>query len=916
MEHIIAFGGKNLGEIKSQRKLTWEDFRQNYLSEYEVVSNVTSKRFAKMPRERRARIKNTAGWFVGGAFGKNDSGKRWRSRTTLKARSLLALDIDHLAEFNGTVEDVIFELDLLNLTYTLYATASSTPDDIRLRLILPVDQPMRPEHYQPIGRWVASQINIDIFDHTGFEECRLMYFPVRLVDSPDLIHHSDGEFLCRNDILNTYNDWRDSSEWPSSEKEGGARQSNLKAEDPRLKQGVIGAFCRTFNIHDVIERWLSDQFTRHDDHTYMPVDGTGAPGARVYDEEMFLYNNHESGPTSQKNLNAFDLVRLCLFSNLDAKSDKNCPVTKLPSYRAMTDFALQQPEVQQTLQETEFSAFQEGSGDDGPSVSTYDAIAQDIAEIAPGTGSRQQTRTLITRIANARFTPTDERALLRHLQPKYPENMAMAVLEAELKDVRKSTTTQDSAGEVHDLELELIQEFEEEHYSDNTLKRIGKIFWTFDQGLWSMKDEEIVYGQFTETVIRLRRERPDDIRELSAMIGENKTSALAASLRRMMAHLVAQRDNQEDPLKLMRRYDLPIINCRNAELHFDIKGRYKIKKHSPDHFFTTRIDAMYDPEATCPIFDGFLEHIFENAEDPFGMMQFAEELGGYIIQMSRWLKMWVMCYGPTDTGKTTYSEVITSLLGSAAVEKKLSFLRPDIGKTGQYTGLIGKLLFLDDDMDKGVILPDGDIKRISEEKAIQTDVKFGDDIRFLCHAFPMVCTNHWPRTNDITDAFVQRTLVLPFRNPYKKKDDQAKAKMLRDERSGILNRFIDGLSRLRRRGRFDMPIDAQKAVGEWLQNANPIAGFLSQAVKRDDDKGVWLRTAELYESYSQWHFDEYGSTAKLIPKQEFYRRCDTQLGRRRYTGEGHHAYKGYRLVARSSTEFDEFDNDDDLKDLL
>ncbi|HEX7041416.1 MAG TPA: AAA family ATPase, partial [Trueperaceae bacterium] len=45
--------------------------------------------------------------------------------------------------------------------------------------------------------------------------------------------------------------------------------------------------------------------------------------------------------------NAFDLVRLHLFGSLDSEEDKARPVTERPSYHAMCQLALQQPEVQQ-----------------------------------------------------------------------------------------------------------------------------------------------------------------------------------------------------------------------------------------------------------------------------------------------------------------------------------------------------------------------------------------------------------------------------------------------------------------------------------------------------------------------------------------------------------------------------------------
>jgi hypothetical protein len=67
----------------------------------------------------------------------------------------------------------------------------------------------------------------------------------------------------------------------------------------------------------------------------------------------------------------------------------------------------------------------------------------------------------------------------------------------------------------------------------------------------------------------------------------------------------------------------------------------KRKKHNPDNFFTIRIDTEYDPDAECPEWDRFNEIIWSETTDPDDMQRHLEELGGYVIQMSRWLKTWV-----------------------------------------------------------------------------------------------------------------------------------------------------------------------------------------------------------------------------------------------------------------------------------
>ena len=81
-----------------------------------------------------------------------------------------------------------------------------------------------------------------------------MYWPSTSKDGEFVFLHQEGEFLDPDEVLGTYHDWRDSSEWPVSEREGEAvRREMKKAENPEEKKGVIGAFCRTYAIEDAIE---------------------------------------------------------------------------------------------------------------------------------------------------------------------------------------------------------------------------------------------------------------------------------------------------------------------------------------------------------------------------------------------------------------------------------------------------------------------------------------------------------------------------------------------------------------------------------------------------------------------------------------------------------------------------------------
>jgi predicted P-loop ATPase len=87
----------------------------------------------------------------------------------------------------------------------------------------------------------------------------------------------------------------------------------------------------------------------NDSNRYTYLNGSTAGGAVIYDNGRFLYSHHATDPCSGKLVNAFDLVRLHKFGDMDDSSAFNTPINRLPSYAAMCQFAIQDSAVSAAL---------------------------------------------------------------------------------------------------------------------------------------------------------------------------------------------------------------------------------------------------------------------------------------------------------------------------------------------------------------------------------------------------------------------------------------------------------------------------------------------------------------------------------------------------------------------------------------
>lgn len=326
---IIATGRSRSARSWKSQKMTWSALA-NKLAE-PTVTNETAAEYAKMSKADQGQKKDVGG-FVGGYIPKNGR----RVRGAVKERYLITLDADNPSE------DFLLDLDmeLGGMEYVLYSTHSHTADNPRYRVIIPVDRAMKPDEYQAVSRRLADNIGIESFDPSTHQAERLMYWPSHPKDVEYVYQRGEGNLVSVDQCLSTYRDWRDTSLWPTSEKESQIRLDAAKKQgNPLEKKGLLGAFCRCYSITEAIEKFLPGVYEPTQvEGRYTYTEGSSVGGLVIYDNDTFAYSNHATDPISGKLVNAFDLVRIHLFGAIDIGEDPATAVTKLPSYKAMIDF--------------------------------------------------------------------------------------------------------------------------------------------------------------------------------------------------------------------------------------------------------------------------------------------------------------------------------------------------------------------------------------------------------------------------------------------------------------------------------------------------------------------------------------------------------------------------------------------------
>ena len=335
----ISVANSRMDKKWKNRDISFEDLCEKVSVTQRTTETV--EEYRKLKKGKQDAIKDVGG-FVGGHL---KEGRR--KNGNVLCRSMLTLDMDYGEP--GVWE----EIDLFfGFRCCVYSTHKHTPEHPRLRLIVPLLREISEEEYPAVARMVAKDIGIDLFDDTTYEACRLMYWPSTSINGEFFYREKAGDLLDPDEYLSRYTDWRDASTWPVSSRQSEAiRRTITQQADPLTKPGVVGAFCRAYTIEEAIEAFLSDVYepsAMNGRFDYIPADS--AAGVVVYDGK-FAYSHHATDPVCGQLLNAFDLVRLHKFRDLDEKCPADTQPGKLPSFKAMSDLAVKDERVRAVFAE-------------------------------------------------------------------------------------------------------------------------------------------------------------------------------------------------------------------------------------------------------------------------------------------------------------------------------------------------------------------------------------------------------------------------------------------------------------------------------------------------------------------------------------------------------------------------------------
>lgn len=267
---------------------------------------------------------------------------------------------------------------------------------------------------------------------------------------------------------------------------------------------------------------------------------------------------------------------------------------------------------------------------------------------------------------------------------------------------------------------------------------------------------------------------------------------------------------------------------------------------SPEYIIMNKINYDYIPDAYNEVTDRTLNKLACNDQEIRSLL---EEVIGYTFYRRNELRKSFILIGDKSNGKSTYLDMIKTLLGdnnTAALDlKELS----DRFKTAE---LFGKLANIGDDIGDEFIPNPAVFKKLVSGDRLNAERKGQDPFDFNNYSKLLFSANNIPRIKDKSGAVVNRMVIIPFNAQFSPDDEDydphIKYKLRTEESMQYLIQLgIAGLKRVLERKRFTTSAKVQKELEEYEENNNPILLFFKEEPKIENEP-----TNTVYQQYAQF----------------------------------------------------------------
>ena len=266
-----------------------------------------------------------------------------------------------------------------------------------------------------------------------------------------------------------------------------------------------------------------------------------------------------------------------------------------------------------------------------------------------------------------------------------------------------------------------------------------------------------------------------------------------------------------------------LLNCLNGTLN--LRTGELLSSHR-EHLCTKQVPVDFDPQATCPVWEAFLNRIMKGRAE---LIRFLQRGIGYSLTGMTNEQVLFLFYGTGANGKSTFIETVRHLLGDYAQQADFStFLeRKGDSPRNDLASLKGARFVAAVEAAEGRQIAESVIKQATGGDTIRARFLFKEFFEYKPQFKLFLVANHKPKVTGTDEAIWRRIRLAPFEVtiPAGERDKELPDK-LRRELPGIMAWAVRGCLDWQANG-LGEPVEVSTATAAYRQEMDMLAEFLN-----------------------------------------------------------------------------------------
>ena len=276
----------------------------------------------------------------------------------------------------------------------------------------------------------------------------------------------------------------------------------------------------------------------------------------------------------------------------------------------------------------------------------------------------------------------------------------------------------------------------------------------------------------------------------------------------------------------------------------------KTQPHDAELLITKHTPIKYKPDAECPLWENFLNQIFDGDAE---LVNYIQRAVGYSLTGSTSEQCAFFLYGTGSNGKSTFLDIVREICGDYAtnIQPETIMVRPNGGTaSSDVARLKGARFVTSVEPNEGMRINEGLLKQLTGDDIVTARKLYSEEFEFRPEFKLWMATNHKPIIRGTDTGIWRRVRMIPFtvHIPPDKVDRNLKDKLL-GELEGIFAWAVKGVKLYNEQG-LRMPAAVAAAVEEYRAEMDVISSFVSSCCIVE--AGRQVKANDLYRVYSEW----------------------------------------------------------------